>query len=333
MRDKIQHFGMSLKQSSKNKICREHYAIYTEKHCETFGQSECKEHQEACLINYDKNMAFFEQISKSEFEKELSDFVDSNKKIKQIFDLNECKKMCGLYILVLDEYKQVYIGQSTDIKRRILNHWSKQKEFFRLLWGTVNNSVLSIDSFGALDTTRIFVLETRTLNSSEQDLVKKIPAHLKLNRIGGGTINSDLDFLMALEEWNLRPLKDFHNEENTESYEKEVDITYFESKALCSIEDLSEGDVFCLERMSQEKNSPEKYYGEFVKKNQTTLWAYTYCRSTLGNSCYSSKYKNKTLLPTEIKLKNNMVFSKVDMVEKKEKHTFWRSKKYPHIEA
>ncbi len=60
-------------------------------------------------------------------------------------------------MLVLDEYKQVYIGQSTDIKSRILHHRSKKKPFDRLIFGSVENSILSIDSFGALDTTRIYI--------------------------------------------------------------------------------------------------------------------------------------------------------------------------------
>ena len=50
----------------------------------------------------------------------------------------------------------MYIGISNDIKKRILTHWGSKKDFDRLLFGKKENSVLSIDSFGALDTTRIF---------------------------------------------------------------------------------------------------------------------------------------------------------------------------------
>jgi len=53
----------------------------------------------------------------------------------------------------------------------------------------------------------------------------------------------------------------------------------------------------------------------------------------LGNSCYSSKYKNKKLYPEEIRIKKNMRFTKVNIIEKKETHIFWRSKKFPHLQA
>ena len=79
-------------------------------------------------------------------------------------DLNELAGKQGVYILVLDEYKQAYIGKSEaagGMKQRILNHWSKRKEFGRLLNGKVESSILSIDSFGALDTTRIFYKELK----------------------------------------------------------------------------------------------------------------------------------------------------------------------------
>ena len=87
-------------------------------------------------------MAYFNQIAKEEFEHALQMLITSNKKIRQVSDLNDCNKMSGIYVMVLDKYKQVYIGQSRDIKKRIMSHWSKQKSFDRLLFGNVNDSVL-----------------------------------------------------------------------------------------------------------------------------------------------------------------------------------------------
>ena len=204
----IQHFGVQIKKSAKNKIARENYAIidkrnstwtpntpsrfldpqkrrkyFEDEECRVYSDSYCEEHQEKCLINFDKNMEFFKQIPKSEFENAVNMLVESNKKLKEVFDLNDCKEMRGIYILVLDEYKQIYVGQAVDIKRRIMQHWSKQKQFDRLIFGDINNSVLSIDSFGALDTTRIYVLETDSLDSVERIVVKEFPAHLKLNEL------------------------------------------------------------------------------------------------------------------------------------------------------
>lgn len=230
--ERIQHFGVWIKKSPQNKLSREYYAIidkkssiwmpstpsrysdpekrkkyFEDEECKIYCDSYCEEWKEKCLVNFDKNMAFFAEISRVSFEEALSQMIKSNRKIKQIFDLNEYKEICGIYVLVLDEYKQVYIGQARDIKKRIMQHWSKKKPFDRLIFGGVNDSVLSIDCFGALDTTRIFVLETKSLDTSERFAVSKMPAHFRLNRIGGGAPSSNLDILDTLSEWNRRELK------------------------------------------------------------------------------------------------------------------------------
>ncbi len=57
--------------------------------------------------------------------------------------------------MILDNYKQVYIGIADNIKKRILQHWKNSPN--TMIVGTKNNSKLCIDSFKALDTTRIFV--------------------------------------------------------------------------------------------------------------------------------------------------------------------------------
>lgn len=231
--ERIQHFGVWIKKNEKNKISRSNYAVidkksstwspgigelrrscyktiderkkvYDDEDCKIYSDAYCKEWQEKCLVNFDMNMAFFKSLSKEDFEEAVQKLVTSKRKIKQILDLNECKELCGIYVMVLDEYKQVYIGQAQDVKKRILQHWNKRKPFDRLIFGNVNNSVLSIDSFGALDTTRIFVLETGSLESAERFLVNKMPSHFKLNRIGGGTVNSTFDFWQVLAEGNQR---------------------------------------------------------------------------------------------------------------------------------
>jgi len=228
--ERIQHFGVWIKKSEKNKLSRENYAMidkkssnwspkigklrqlyykkdFDDEECKIYSDSFCIEWQKKCLINFDKNLAFFNQLSKESFEHALQKLIKSNKRTKQIFDLNECKYMSGIYVLVLDEYKQVYIGQAQDIKKRIMQHWSRKKPFDRLIFGGVNNSVLSIDSFGALDTTRIFVLETTSLDVSERFAVNKMPDYFRLNRIGGGVPGDNLDILVSLTEWNKRDLK------------------------------------------------------------------------------------------------------------------------------
>jgi len=107
--------------------------------------------------------------------------------------LNQAE-VSGAYVLVLDEYKQVYIGISYDIKKRILSHWNNKKEFGRLIFGSKDTSVISIDSFGAFDTTRVFIKKTvwyQNINRLEEELVSKFDDKYTLNRIRGG-LNSEI---------------------------------------------------------------------------------------------------------------------------------------------
>ena len=71
--------------------------------------------------------------------------------------------------MVLDLYKQAYTGQAADIRMRIKRHWSGTKQFERLIFGTKESSVLSIDSFRALDTTRIFAAKTPPVEQATRD--------------------------------------------------------------------------------------------------------------------------------------------------------------------
>ena len=109
--------------------------------------------------------------------------------------MNELREKKGIYVLVLDKYKQVYVGQSmVDIFKRIKRHWQRKIEFENLLIGKVNKTKFSIDSFGILDTTRIYVelIDSGRYNVSakiderERYLVNKIPDKFLLNKVGGG---------------------------------------------------------------------------------------------------------------------------------------------------
>lgn len=234
---RIQHFGVWIKKSPTNYISRESYAIidknnshwkpamvqfwkkiyetpeklhkrYEDDDCKFYTDAMCEKHRSDCLLNYDLNMAFFNKIKQENFDKALSKLIRCSKRIHEVFDLNEYKGKSGIYILVLGKYKQVYIGQSSDVKRRIMHHWSKHKEFDRLIHGRVDNSVLSIDSFGALDTTQIFVLEASwwELDEKEKFLVRKIPNKFKLNRVGAGRPYDEADVLEVIANSNKRDL-------------------------------------------------------------------------------------------------------------------------------
>lgn len=230
---RIKHFGVWLKNVPTLRISRENYAvidkrnslwrqnrvewykkvykdpearkeIYDDEECRFHSDVWCERWRQQCLENFDYNMTFFERLDKQAFEEALQLMLSKNKKIKEVSDLKDYEGVSGLYIMVLDTYKQVYIGQARNIKRRILQHWSRKKEFDRLLWGGVDNSVLSIDNFGALDTTRLFVLteaDSVRLNRREAKAVKEMPDIFKLNRVGGGGIS---DAFSVISTMNLR---------------------------------------------------------------------------------------------------------------------------------
>lgn len=149
----------------------------------------CKRYQAMCLQNYDLTMKFINNLDKNEFIDTIDKLVKKYNMI-EINNLNECQNKTGIYMAILDEFKQLYIGQTTrDLKDRILNHWKIKPKFDKILFGSTNKSVIAYDSYGALDTTRIFVIyETNKIkiDKIEADLLKEIPKEYQTNRIGGG---------------------------------------------------------------------------------------------------------------------------------------------------
>lgn len=171
----------------------------------------CKRYQEMCLQNYDLNMKYISMLDKKKFSKVIDKVVKKYNMI-EINNLNECRKQTGIYMTVLDNFKQLYIGQTTrDLKDRILSHWKVKPKFDKVLFGRVNESVIAYDSYGALDTTRIFVIyetDKNKIDRIEEKLVKEIPKEYQSNRIGGGIhLDSLKDVLDAVDTINLRNLE------------------------------------------------------------------------------------------------------------------------------
>lgn len=135
------------------------------------------------------NMAHFASLDPVEFEATLQLALDGHPDMVEVTDLTEWVGVPGVYIMVLDEYRQVYVGASSEsagIAKRIRQHWTNQKEFDRLIWGGVKTSILSIDSFRALDTTRIFAMMTGDYFNEEISVLAQFPPKFALNRIIGG---------------------------------------------------------------------------------------------------------------------------------------------------
>lgn len=152
-----------------------------------------KKHSIDCGINYDINMKYFTSLDEIAFRDYLTKFTEKNR-LSYVDDLTKVNNTTGVYLLVLGQYKQVYIGQSSNIKRRILQHWSNKKEFDRRIFGRVEDSILPIDSFGALDTTEIYYKESTIwdINELEEKLVRRFDQKYLLNRVAGG-INGEFD--------------------------------------------------------------------------------------------------------------------------------------------
>lgn len=219
----VEHFGVKIaNRKYAAKLVREEFALintkpslpffkellekgaYADEEGTAYKEEWCKEYREICLKNYDLNMRYFSLLDKDEFERELELFIKRHNGFEEIFDLNACDGEEGYYIMVLDAYKQTYIGKAYDIKKRIRKHWSNTLPFDRTLFPmyAYENSVFSIDFFRALDTTRIFAWKTKVQYGAESDLVADFPTKFCANRIGGDVT----DLLTALATKTERAL-------------------------------------------------------------------------------------------------------------------------------
>jgi hypothetical protein len=126
---------------------------------------------------------------------------------------------------------------SENIKKRIMSHWSGKKSLEKLIFGDVCSSILSIDSFGALDTTRIFYIETSSTYKTEEKIVKAFDSGYMLNRTAGGigTYENYTDTkasatLAVLANQKRRDLIDFVDINLLKSIVSESDIKYYLKK-------------------------------------------------------------------------------------------------------
>lgn len=159
------------------------------------------EYYKKCKKNFDLNMQRFKNLSKFEFNKCLSDFLKKYPQFIEIKDLNICN-YSGYYIMVLDDYCQIYIGTSVNIKDRIISHWKRKMPFNRLIFGDVETSKISIDSFLPLDTTRIYVYKTNNVFNDEDRFIKDFSNKYLLNRTIGGKLDNLTTAYINRKEYN-----------------------------------------------------------------------------------------------------------------------------------
>ena len=181
----ILHLGIKIREKESNRINKEFYLRAKPEYMKGWSEADYARQRLKAALNYDMNMQLFASLDKADFCDYIA--IQCKKfKMTECTDLRELDGVEGLYMLVLDEYKQVYIGISGDIKKRIQSHWNKQKSLERLIFGDILASVISIDCFGALDTTRVFYIKSNTTAKLERKVVNAFDPLYTLNRTAGG---------------------------------------------------------------------------------------------------------------------------------------------------
>lgn len=219
------HFGLEVKEGKYGlKLAREGYAIidnrntiqtrnqnvkdFTDISKKYYTEEWCLEHQKKCLENYDFNMRIFSELNHNDFNEKIERFLKKYSKFEKVEDLKQYDDVPGYYMMILDSYCQLYLGATENILRRIRQHWTKRTSFDRLLFpmNNVNGSSISIDSFRALDTTRIYVYKSITFDK-ENDYIQFFPSKYVCNRIGGNIKDAGhLGYLQAMATKNFRKL-------------------------------------------------------------------------------------------------------------------------------
>lgn len=188
----MEYLGMKiLNRGSKKFINRDDYARInlnnSFKSGRKYTQAFAEKHAVLALINYDLNMEYFNELSRNKFVKAIDNFV-KRYDFKSSYNISELKGKSGYYAMVLDDFKQIYVGTASDIESRIKKHWNKQRPFDRLVFGRVSDSKISIDSFRTFDTTRIYYKLDKDTFIHEDDYIKGIPKEFNCNRLSGGKL-------------------------------------------------------------------------------------------------------------------------------------------------
>lgn len=103
--------------------------------------------------------------------------------------------------MVLGEHRQVYVGQSNNIRKRIKTHWGGAVSISNAVFGHADQSIMSIASFRALDTTEIYATEVPDFKRDkiEEDIESSFDRKYILNRIDAGRPDEVRIRFMALE--------------------------------------------------------------------------------------------------------------------------------------
>ena len=245
----IMHFGIKIHDKPSNHINKELYLSAKPEGMYRWTKEHYKRQIPKAELNFDLNMAYFNSLDTVSFDEYLKKQCKKYKFI-ECFDLKELESVSGVYMLVLDQYKQVYIGISdTNIKRRIISHWNGKKSLERLIFGDICNSILSIDSFGALDTSRIFYIKTHSTYKTEDQIIKSFESMYLLNRTAGGigsidtyTDDSQAATLAIIANKKKRDLTSFLDVERLKNIVTESSFRYYLDKYPQLLKKINKGD-------------------------------------------------------------------------------------------
>jgi len=159
-------------------------------------------HRDAALVNFDLSLRYFASLDPGEFELALERVLAAGEGLTPVQSLADWDGVEGVYVMVFDEYRQFYVGQSGDLRKRIKGHWSKRKSFDRVLFGSPYKSILAVDELRALDTSRIYALATATPFDVERRTEAAADRRFCLNRMMGGEPDAAATIAMAVSPRN-----------------------------------------------------------------------------------------------------------------------------------
>lgn len=219
----VEHFGLNLRASEYGyQLSKDNFAVFNNRNTtgkerrnpqdfkdssmDEYTDQWCRDIIKLCMKNYEMNMKYCSMLNHDKFNGIISSFLNKFPEFTEITDLKPYKGAAGYYVLALDAYSQLYVGHSKDITRRIRQHWSRVIPLDRVMFPTKNaeSSVISIDSYRAWDTTRIFISLSNS-DEKENNYIQFFPKCYLCNRIGGNIRgNSMLDCLRAYSTMNTR---------------------------------------------------------------------------------------------------------------------------------
>jgi len=145
--------------------------------------------RDQAMRNLDLSLAYFDTLDAADFEEALGAVLAKGRSLHAVEDLSEWEGVEGVYVMVFDRFKQIYVGQSNNIRRRVRQHWTGRKSFDRLVYGTPYDSILPVDELRALDTTRLYAARSRNRDALEERLERAAEPRFTLNRTMGGVVN------------------------------------------------------------------------------------------------------------------------------------------------